>query len=229
MVGEIAHRVQGLPGRTGGDQHPKPAHILLVGKGVEHGLQQVLRLRHLALTHGAAGQTPAGRFHDFPAVVPQQVQIVLGDPVIVHTGVHGRGGDLGAVAGQHGGGQHVVGQAVGQLSQHVGRGGRHQDQVGLVGQGDMLYLVLVSSVEGIYHGPVSGEGLEGQRGDKFGGVGRHQHMDVCPLLYQGGRQPRRLKAGDAAGDTQQHSFSVQHIQNLNSRYLNHYNKSNPVL
>ena len=47
------------------------------------------------------------------------------------------------VTGQNGGGEHIVGQAVGKLSQNVGRGRGHQYQVGLVGQGNVLHLELV--------------------------------------------------------------------------------------
>ena len=104
VVGEVAHRVQGLLGGTGGDQHPQAFHVLFVGQGVEDTFQQILRLGHLALAHRAAGQMAAGRLHDLPAVAAEGGQVILGHRVFIHLGVHGGGGDFGAVAGQNGGG-----------------------------------------------------------------------------------------------------------------------------
>lgn len=55
-------------------------------------------------------------------VAPQQVQVVLRHRIFVHACVHGRRGQLGAVAGQYRGGQHIVRQTVGQLGKHICRG-----------------------------------------------------------------------------------------------------------
>ena len=208
VVGEIAHRVQRLPGGAGGDQHPQARHVLGVAHGVLHILQQLVRLGHFPFPYRAAGQPAAGRLDELPAVSAQRGQIVLGHRVFVHPGVHGGGGQLWAVAGQDGGGEHVVRQAVGQLGQHVGGGGSHQHHVRLVGQGDVLHLKLIVAVEGVHAHPVARQGLEGMGTDELGGVFRHQHLHVGPLLHQGGSQAGGLIAGDAAGDGQQHGFSL---------------------
>ena len=179
-----------------------------MGEGVKHRLQQLLRLRHLPLPHGPAGQASAGRLHNLPAVPPQEGQVILGNRILIHAGVHGGRGDFGTVTGQNGGGEHIVGQTVGKLSQNVGRGRGHQYQVGLVGQGDVLHLELVVAVKGVHAYPVARQGFKGVGADKLRGVSGHEYLDVRPLLHQGRGQARRLIACNAAGDTQQHSFPL---------------------
>ena len=116
---------------------------------MKHRLQQLLRLRHLPLPHGPAGQASAGRLHNLPAVPPQEGQVILGNRILIHAGVHGGRGDFGTVTGQNSGCQHVVRQAVGQLGQHIGRGGGDDDKVGLVRQGDMFRLMLKITIKSI--------------------------------------------------------------------------------
>ena len=214
VVGEIAHRIQRLLGGAGGDQNPQALHVPPVAYGVLHVLQKLLRLRHLALAHRAAGQPAAGRLNQLPAVPPQEGQVVLGHRVLIHAGVHGGGRQLGAVAGQDGGGEHIVRQPVGQLGQHIGRGGGHQHRVRLVGQGDVLHLERIVPVEGVHAHAVAGQGLKGVGADELGGVPGHQHMDIGAPLHQGGGQAGGFIAGDAAGDGQQHGFPLQHEKAL---------------
>ena len=210
VVGEVAHRVQGFLRRTGGDQHPFAGKVVGQGDGVEDMLQQQLRLGQLACPHCAAGQPSAGRVDDLPAVSAQKVQIVLGHLIFVHIGVHGRGDELGAAAGQHRGGQHIVRNAVGQFGAHIGGGRGDDDQVGPVGHGDVLHLMDEVAVKGVGQALVARQLLKGERSDELGGVLGHDDLHMGVLLDQRGGKIGSLVRGDAAGDAQQDGFSLQH-------------------
>ena len=208
MVGEIAHRIQRLLGGASGDQHLFAHHILLMSQIVEDDLQQHLRLRQLPLAHGTAGQIPAGRLHHLPAVAAQGIQIVLGHWIFVHLGVHSRYHDLGTVAGQHRGGQHIVRQAVRQLGDDVGRSRSDHHQISLVGHGDVLHLEGKIPVKGVHQCLVAGQRLKGHRRDKLCGVLGHEHLHIAPQLHQGGSQVGHFVCGDPAGDPQHHRLSL---------------------
>ena len=122
--------------------------------------------------------------------------------------VTGGGDELGAGAGQHGGGEHVVRQAVGQFSAHIcgGRGDEHQ--VGPVGQGDVFHLVGEVAVEGVHHAPVPRELLKGERRDKFCGVGGHNNLHMGALLHQRRGQRCRLVGRNAPCDPEKNGFSL---------------------
>ena len=89
MVGEIAHRIQGLLGGAGGDENPKALKILLTGENGLDPVIDVVRLGHFSLTHCAAGQMAGQRLHDEIAPLPQHGEILLGGGIFVHIGVHG--------------------------------------------------------------------------------------------------------------------------------------------
>ena len=135
----------------------RPARSWGEGQDAEDVLDQSVWLRHLAGPHSAAGQPARGGGDDLPPIAAQQIQVVLGHRVLIHLGVHGRSDQLGAGTGQHCGGEHIVGQPVGQLGAHIGGGGGDDHQVGAVGQGDVLHLMGEVAVKGVHHGPVPGE------------------------------------------------------------------------
>ena len=114
-----------------------------------------------------AGQPARGGGDDLPPIAAQQIQVVLGHRVLIHLGVHGRSDQLGAGTGQHCGGEHIVGQPVGQLGAHIGGGGGDDHQVGAVGQGDVLHLMGEVAVKGVHHGPVPGELFKSEGGDEL--------------------------------------------------------------
>ncbi len=212
-VGEIPHRVQRLPRGTGGHQNPETGHVLFVGQCVQNRLQKHLRLRHLSFADDSTGQSALRRLHQLPAVVPQPQQIILRHRIFIHPRVHGGRGDFGTVTGQNSGCQHVVRQAVGQLGQHIGRGGGNNDKVGLVRQGDMFRLMLKITVKSIDRDLVPSQGFKGQGRDELRGIARHEHMDIGMLLDQCGGKICRLIGRDAAADAKQYGFSFEHGKN----------------
>ena len=182
-----------------------------MGQVVEHRLEQFLGLRQLSLPRHAAGQVAAGGLHDLPAVPAQGVQVVLGHRVFVHLCIHGGDRDLGTVAGQHRGGQHVIGHTVGQLGNDIGRGRGDEHQVRLVRHRHVLHLELEVPVKGVHQSLVAGEGLKGHRRDKLRGIPGHEHLDVAAQLHQGRGQVGHFIGRDAARDPQYHCFSLQHV------------------
>ena len=185
VVGEEAHRVQGLLGGAGGHRHPHPLEGLGPGQLPGDVIQEDLRLGHLSAAHRLAGQQAAVRRDDLKAVALQGLQVVLGDGVFQHGGVHGWGHQLLALGRQDHGGEHIVGNAVGQLGDDIRRGRGNEDQVRCRGQRDVMDVVGKIPVKSVHHAAVVGEGLEGQGGDELRGIPGHHHVDLRPRLPQG--------------------------------------------
>ena len=177
-------------------------------------LEYDLRLRELPRAGSAAGQTAHRGRDDGPAVFLQLFQIILCGGILQHICVHGRGDEPGAAAGQEGGAEHIVPQAMGDLGADVGGGGGHDHQIRPVRQGDMLHFVHRKAVEGIRIRLPGGQMLEGEGGDELCCVLRHHHVHLGMELHQGRRQVRRLIGRDPPGDPQQYGFSFQHVRRL---------------
>ena len=169
-------------------------------------LEENFRFGHLAGAYISAGQPPAGGSGDGKAVSLQCGKIVLGDGVLVHFGIHCRRYDLGCFAGQDGGGQHVVRNAVGQLGDHIGGSRSHQDGVRRLGQGNVLHLEFKIPVKGIGDTFVPGKGLEGDGVDKVHGVLRHDHPDVRSCFYKHAGKGGAFVGGDPAGHSKKNGF-----------------------
>ena len=115
-----------------------------------------------------------------------------------------------ALAGHDGGGQHIVCDAVCDLSDDVGGGRSDQHHVGTLGQGHVLDAVLEIPVEGVNQTLVAGQRLEGDGVDEIGGVGGHQHLDISVELFEHGGQGCDLVGGDGAADGQNDGLIFQH-------------------
>ena len=207
VVGEVADGVQGLLGGARRDGDTDAGKGLLPGQLPGDTVQQHLGLRQLAAAHVLAGQKAAGGLDDAEAVFFQGGNVILGDGVFQHGGIHGRGDQLAALGGQDCGGQHIVRDAVGELGNDIGGGRGDQDEVRRLGKGDMVDIVLKIPGEGIHHAAVVGQGLKGQGRDELGRVFRHDDVDVRPCLAESAGDAGHLIGRDAAGDPQQHALS----------------------
>ncbi len=153
----------------------------------------------------------------------QGLQVGLGCRVGVHAVVHRRRDQARCGAGEEGGGEHRVGDPIGQLRQGVG-GGRG-DYVGVaVGR----KLEVADRV--VLGGGVAREGaaqrvalelgdqhrgacnaFEGGGADEAGGALGHQHADAVPRLGRQAHQFERLVGGDPSAYAHQdsgHCFSL---------------------
>ena len=208
VVGQVAHRVQRLLGGAGCHGDAQPGQVLRAGNGVEDVLNEDILLRQAAVAHILAGQHTALGRDDGEAVALQRGDVVLGDGVFQHPGVHGRGDQLRAFGREDGRGQHVVGNAVGHLGDDVGCGRCNEDDVGLFGQRDMSDLELEIPVEGVHHALVTGQGLKGDGSDELGGVFGHDDLHIGPQLAQCAGHIGHLIGGNAAGDAQKDAFAL---------------------
>ena len=209
-VGVDAHRVDRFTGGPGGDQHLFAGQILGVEDLLQDVVVQQLLFWQLSRADILAGQHPDCRVDDAKAVAAQRFQVVLGDGVFVHVGVHRGGHQLFAAAGQHGGGEHVVGDAVGHLGDDVGRGRSDHHKVGTLGERHMLDVVLEVAVEGVDHAAGVAQRLKGQWGDELGGVFGHDDLHVAVLFGQHAGDVGHLVGGNRAGDAQHDGFSFKH-------------------
>jgi hypothetical protein len=100
-------------------------------------------------------------------------------------------------------------RAVGELGEHVGGGGRDDDDVALAAErhvGDVgLHAGRPQVVE---HGPM-GDGLERQRLHEALGVRSEGHVHERAGLVQRAGQADRLVRGDAARDAERDAFACQ--------------------
>ena len=119
----------------------------------------------------------------------------LGRP---HARVHGRSQQNGRFGGQQRGGEHIVGNAAGQLGHQIGGSRGHQKQLGFLSQRDMLHVPAFGAGKGIHtDGPLA-EGLEGQGSHQTGGVLRHDNIHLMAQLLQPGDHLAGLIGRNAA-------------------------------
>ena len=161
------------------------------GEQLPHRLHDRRRLAEPARADVAAGE-PARLGANEPVAEGVEVRDVpLGDRVLPHAVVHGRGEGHGAGGGGGEEAHDVVAQAVGDLGDRVGGGGGDQEQVGPLGQADVL------GVGGVGQGPdvgvdgAAGQGLEREGADEPDGIRRHGDRHAGPGLDELGKRRRR--------------------------------------
>ena len=141
------------------------------------------------------------------AVFPADVQIVLGDGIFIHLGVHGRNDILRTPAGQKCGSQHIICKTVRHLRDHIGRSRSDHKDICLLGQRDMLHLKLKIPVKCIYQAFFPAQSLKGGRGDKIRCILCHDHPHIGMLFYQHTGQIGNFISSNSAGHTQYYGFS----------------------
>ena len=162
-VRDIAHRVDRLTRRAGGDEQPLAGEVSDRRQHSAHRLDDVLDLGEPSLA-AEAGRERAGVGLEHRDAATAQGGDVGGDRrVLPHTAVHRRHHQHGRPGREQERGQEVVGDAVRRLREHVRGGRRHEDGVGALGQRDVLDGVGALRVEEVReHGP-PGERSERER------------------------------------------------------------------
>ena len=105
--------------------------------------------------------------------------------------------------------QQVVGGAVRELEQEVGRAGRDEDGVGIAREVDVRHVVGDAAVPLVRVDAAPGQGLHRDGADEVGGRFRHHDLHVRALLDEGAAQFRRLVAGHAAGQAEDDLLALQ--------------------
>ena len=106
------------------------------------------------------------------------------------------------------GGDEVIGDAVGHLGDDIGRRGRHDHQIGLLRQRNVVDGV-GGVVEQAHGNGLVGERTEGERAHKLGGMLAHNDLDARAALLQQAHDIARLIGGDPAGNAQQDRISLK--------------------
>ena len=138
-VANESHRVDRLVRGAGGDDDALARQVLR--HGIEHladGLDDVLGFAHAARVHVAAGKVATAGSHHVDAALAQRGHIGLRGRRLPHAIVHGRRDNDGPRCRKQRCGDEVIGDAVGHLGDDIGRRGRHDHQVGLLRQRDMV-------------------------------------------------------------------------------------------
>ena len=88
-IAEIAHRIDGLVGRSGGDEHGLAREVLRDAEALQRGRDDLFRFGQTSRADHAAGQISAARLDDGHAATAQDFQIRLRRRMLPHVDVHG--------------------------------------------------------------------------------------------------------------------------------------------
>ena len=210
MVGYEPHRVDSLAGSAGGHKDLFAGKILLKGDLLQHIFHENALLRQTAVADIAVGKHPPVGGDDLVAVGGQLTDIVLNYGIVEHIVVHGGSHQLFAGAGHDRGGEHIVSDAVCELSDDVCRGGCDKHTVGGLCKGNVFHAVLEVPVKGVDKTLVVREGLKSYGVDELCGVARHQNMDIRPQLYEHSCSVCHFIGGDRACYRDNYCFTFEH-------------------
>jgi len=163
------------------------------------GCHDGLRLAHAArLVTGSLGERPRFRTNEVPAPSGERLQVGSRGGVRVHRVVHRGGHEHRASpwAREQQRRQQVVRHAHRGTGEQVRRGGRHDHQIGLLGQADVRERPIPLPEGGQDRAP--GERFEGDRPDELGGGGREDDVHRRPALGQSSGEHAALVARDPA-------------------------------
>ena len=117
------------------------------------------------------------------AAVAQRDHVGLRRRRLPHAIVHSRRDHNGSRRGEQRGGNEVVGDAVGHLGDDVGRCGRHDHQVGLLSERNVMDGI-GRIVEQSHRDRFIGERAEGERPHELRGMLAHDDLYACAALLQ---------------------------------------------
>ncbi|GMA27590.1 hypothetical protein GCM10025874_08430 [Arenivirga flava] len=196
-VADEADGIDGLAGAAGGHEQTEAGEIAAALEDGARRLGDLLGFGHTARARVAAGELPDPRADDVHAALPQQGDVRDGRRVLPHLGVHGRSDQQRGAAGQHRVAQQVVGDAVRELGDGVGRRRCDDDEVGVLAERDVAHLG--DPVVEVRRDRIAADRLEGRGADeaqrRLGGDDLH----IVAREHEGADRAHRLVGGDAAG------------------------------
>ena len=152
VIGEVADRVESLLGGAGCHNDLFALHGLVqIGDLPFDPLAEDFRLGKLAAARIAAGKITARGINDRKAVFSQDLDIIPGDRIFQHRGVHRRRDELFAFGGKDDRGQHIVSNTVRHLCDDICRGRCDQNNIRLLGDRNMADIKLKFTVKSIDH------------------------------------------------------------------------------
>ena len=105
------------------------------------------------------------------------------------------------------GSERVVGYTLGKLGDGVSRGGRYNEQVGVVSQFNVTGMPVLFLVVEISRDGLPGKSLQGQGGDELLRVIGHNHMNLVTTFGQLAHEIGRFIGGNRSGNTNDDVFS----------------------
>jgi hypothetical protein len=139
----------------------------------------------------------------------QQLGVGLGGRVAPHRLIHrGCQGDR-RIGGQYQSGQQVIGHTLGQARHQVGSGWRDQDQISPACQFDMAHGGFGGGVEQVEVYRMSGERLQGERGDEFTTALGHDHPHIGVLIFESANQLCTFIRSNTTADANNDAFPIQ--------------------
>ena len=208
-VGDIAHRIDRLVRRTGGDQHAPAGKRARRSELLFHRRDNLQRLGH------AAKPAFAGLRHlafigagESDAIGDELGEIALRCLVGPHQRVHGGSQqDFSARRQQDRGGK-IVGMAVRHLRHQVGGGRRNHHKIAFAGETDMTDVELAGRVEQLGEGGFAKQCAGRQRRDEMRCRPGEDAAHGKAALLQPADKVERFVGGDAAADDQQHALGA---------------------
>ncbi len=204
-IGDETDGVDGFLGRTGGDQKVLAIEILRVERR-EHSVDDAFRIGQASGSDFTTGQIAGIGLDDQVAALPQQGHIGLCGGMRPHLFIHRGSQRHTAGEGEVRGSEEIAGQAVSEVSEEVGGGGGHQEDLILSRDGDMLHRAGQVSPRRTGGGEersddfLSGESGEGERRYEFARRVRHDDADFGASLDEEAGYFRGLVRRDSASD-----------------------------
>ena len=137
-IAEIANGIDRLVRGAGGDQYGFAGKILGDAEALEGSCDDLFGIGKSSLANHATSEIAAARFDDVDTAVSQDLEVRLGRGMLPHIHVHGGRDDDGRGGRQIERAEEVVGNALRELRDNIGRSRRDQQAVDRLGNGDML-------------------------------------------------------------------------------------------
>ncbi len=197
-VADEAHGVEILERRPGRYEHGPARERRRAGEMGVRRLDDLVRFGQAALPHPAAGEIPLAWLHEAHAASGERGEVRGHGRVLEHVRVHRRREQHRRRGGEIERAQEVVGQAVREAGDGVGRRRHDEQQIGRRRERDVLDVGIEARRPLARDDAPPGDRLEGQLADEAAGALRHHDGDVVALLLEAAHDLDRLVGADAA-------------------------------
>ena len=207
-IREESHRVDVFASRPGGDENRLAREIVAQAEHVANFLRDRFRGSEAARAGHAAGEIAFVGINHMNAASTERREIFLRRGVLPHVHIHRGCNNHGSFRSEIQRGEKILGDAVREFSEDVGSGGRDQQKIDALRDGDMFdgaFDVGGRSAGGAKHVGdyfLPGECRKRERRDKFLRRARHHHLHVELFLLQAAHQFSGLIGRHSSGDAQ---------------------------
>ena len=115
---------------------------MAAAESAEDRIGNGFRLGHAARANHAAGQVAGTGIDDADTTLAEDFKVGLCSRMLPHVDIHGRGHEHGRLGGEIHGAEKIIGDAVREFSQNIGRSGRYHERVAPLRLGYVLNAVL---------------------------------------------------------------------------------------